>query len=218
MERFINWHKGIMKSYMKKLNIEMYGLAWLSWGKGILMGIILMMLLGCSKDEEVVVLEEVFEISLDGESFDPNDRYAKITSFGGEKWVDNKLRKIFILYLQVDDGDPRLDRQHFALYCLDSDATDDGELLDVGTYTWQNPDNKYAGVEIPGNDEYVVWNEVIVQDAGQLGGAHTGLICLTAEGEFYNPYIQRTMTVSMRLENFPIGRDITSTPYGYLLD
>jgi hypothetical protein len=44
------------------------------------------------------------------------------------------------------------------------------------------------------------------------------LICLTAEGEFYNPYIQRTMTLSMRLLNFPIGQDITSTPYGYLLD
>ena len=44
------------------------------------------------------------------------------------------------------------------------------------------------------------------------------LICLTAEGEFYNPYVQRTMTVSMRLENFPIGQDVESTPYGYLLN
>ena len=177
-----------------------------------------MFLLGCSKEEEEVVLEQVFEISLDGEAFDPYERYAKVTSFGGQKWVDGKLRKIFILYLQVDDGDPRLDRQHFALYTLGSDALDDGELLDVGTYTWENPDNKYAGVEIPGNDEYVVWNEVIVQDAGQLGGAHTGLICLTAVGEFYNPYIQRTMSVDLKLENFPIGQDITQTPYGYLLD
>ena len=218
INKFKEWHTNIMLSYMDKLNIGMYGLAWLSWGKGILMGIILMMLVGCSKDDGVQELQEVFEISLDGESFDPYERYSKVTSFAGEKWVDNKLRKIFILYLQVDDGEPRLDRQHFALYTLDSDANDDGELLDIGTYTWENPDNKYAGVEIPGNDEYVVWNEVIVQDAGQLGGAHTGLICLTAEGEFYNPYIQRTMTVSMTLENFPIGQDITTTPYGYLLD
>ena len=86
-----------------------------------------MFLLGCSKEEEVV-LEQVFEISLDGDSFDPYERYAKVTSFAGEKWVDNKLRKIFILYLQIDDGEPRLDRQHFALYCLDSDALDDGQL------------------------------------------------------------------------------------------
>ena len=170
----------------------------------------------CDKEEEVLV--PLFEISLDGESFDPYERYAKVETFGGEKWVDDKLKKIFILYLQIDDGEPRLDKQHFSLYCLDSDANDDGELLDIGTYTWESPDVKYAGVEIPGDQEYIVWNEVIVQDAGQLGGAHSGLICLTAEGEFYNPYIQRTMTVSMRLENFPIGLDIDATPYGYLLD
>ena len=216
--KFKDWHSSVMMNYMDKLNIGMYGLAWLSWGKGIVMGIILMMLLGCSKDDVVEELEQVFEISLDGESFDPYERYSKITSFAGTKYEGDIVKKIFILYLQVDDGEPRLDRQHFALYTLDSDANDDGELLDVGTYTWENPDNKYAGVEIPGNDEYVVWNEVIVQDAGQLGGAHTGLICLTAVGEFYNPYIQRTMSVDLKLENFPIGQDINSTPYGYLLD
>ena len=88
----------------------------------------------------------------------------------------------------------------------------DGELLDVGTYTWENPDNKYAGVEIPGDQEYIIWNDVQVMDV------HDGLICLTAEGEFFNPYIQRSMTVSMTLENFPIGQDITSTPYGYLIN
>jgi len=163
----------------------------------------------CDKEEEVLV--PLFEISLDGESFDPYERYAKVETFGGEKWVDDKLKKIFILYLQIDDGEPRLDKQHFSLYCLDSDANDDGELLDIGTYTWENPDNKYAGVEIPGDLEYIVWNEVIVSNVSTL-------INLTAEGEFYNPYIQRTMTVSMRLENFPIGLDIDATPYGYLLN
>ena len=137
------------------------------------------LLFSCEKEEEV--LEPIFEISLNGESFDPRDRYAQIKTYGGSKWVDGNLRKIFILYLQVDDGEIRLDRQHFALYCLDYDANNDGELLDVGTYTWESPDGKYAGVEIPGDQEYIVWNEVIVQDAGQLGGIHNGLICLTAE-------------------------------------
>ena len=179
--------------------------------KKLLFVLTLFLLLGCSKEEEVV-LEPVFEISLDGQSFDPYERYAKVETFGGEKWVDGTLKKIFILYLQIDDGEPRLDKQHFSLYCLDSDANDDGELLDVGTYTWENPDNKYAGVEIPGDQEYIVWNEVIVSNVNGT------LIDLTAEGEFYNPYIQRTMTVSMRLENFPIGLDIDATPYGYLLN
>ena len=186
--------------------------------KILLLITVLLITISCSKEEEDIVLEPVFEISLDGQSFDPYERYSVITTFGGEKQVDDKLKKIFILYLQLEPGEPRLDVQHFALYCLDSDANDDGELLDVGTYTWENPDNKYAGVEIPGDQEYIIWNEIIVQDAGQLGGAHSGLICLTAEGEFYNPYIQRSMTVSMKLENFPIGLDISTTPYGYLLN
>tara|TARA_R100001129_G_scaffold179305_1_gene155993 strand:- start:142 stop:690 length:549 start_codon:yes stop_codon:yes gene_type:complete len=180
--------------------------------KLLLLFISVFILTGCNKEDDEVVLEQVFEIALDGESFDPYERYSVVTTFAGEKWVDDKLRKIFILYLQIDDGPPRLDVQHFALYTLDSDANDDGELLDVGTYTWENPDNKYAGVEIPGDQEYIIWNDVQVMDV------HDGLICLTAEGEFFNPYIQRSMTVSMTLENFPIGQDITSTPYGYLIN
>ena len=178
--------------------------------KKLVLFLAMVLLISCTKEEEV--LTPVFEISLDGESFDPTERYAKIETFGGEKWVDNKLKKIFILYLQIDDGEPRLDKQHFSLYCLDSDANNDGVLLDVGTYTWESPDGKYAGVEIPGNLEYIVWNEVIVSKVSNA------LIDLTAEGEFFNPYIQRTMTVSMRLENYPIGLDIDATPYGYLLN
>ena len=185
--------------------------------KKLVLFLAMVLLISCDKEEEVI-LEPVFEISLNGESFDPYERYSKIESFGGTKYVDGVVKKIFILYLQVDDGEPRLDRQHFALYCLDSDANDDDKLLDLGNYTWESPDCKYAGVEIPGNDEYIVWNEVIVQDAGQLGGPHTGLICLTAEGVFYNPYIQSNMSVSLKLENFPIGLDIDATPYGYLLN
>ena len=177
---------------------------------------------GCTKDDIVEERQLLFEIALDGDSFDPYERYSLVNSYGGTQLgIDGKLRKIFILYLQIDDGEARLDRQHFAMYLLDSDSEDDGSLLDVGTYTWENPDNKYAGVEIPGNDEYIVWNEVIVGEIiepSEEDFYDPLLICLTAEGEFYNPYIERTMTLSMRLENFPIGQDITSTPYGYLLD
>ena len=178
----------------------------------------IILILSCSKDEQVETLVPVFEIALDGESFDPYERYSVISTFGGTKEENGTIKKIFILYLQIDDGNPRLDRQHFALYLLDTDANDDDFLLDTGVYTWQNPDNKYAGVEIPGPDDYIIWNEIHVQDAGQLGGVHSGLICLTAVGEFYNPYIQRTMTVDLKLENIEIGLDINATPYGYLLD
>jgi hypothetical protein len=162
----------------------------------------------CEKEE---ILPSI-EMSLDGQSFDPYERYAQIKTFAGRAYEGDTVKKIFILYLQVDDGEIRLDRQHFALYCLDSDANDDDQLLDVGNYTWQSPDGKYAGVEIPGDQEYVVWNDVNVLEVRNAS------ISLNAEGEFYNPYIQSNMTVSMRLENWPIGIDINATPYGYLLD
>ena len=187
--------------------------------KKLLLLITLFLFLGCSK-EEINSRVQLFEIALDGDSFDPYERYSIVNSYGGESLgIDGKLKKIFILYLQIDDAEVRLDRQHFAMYLLDSDSEDNGSLLDMGTYTWESPDDKYAGVEIPGNDEYIVWNEVIVGEIVSPSSAYDpSLICLTVEGEFYNPYIQRTMTVSMTLENFPIGQDITSTPYGYLLD
>ena len=161
----------------------------------------------CEKEE---ILPSI-EMSLDGQSFDPYERYAQIKTFAGRKYENNIVKKIFILYLQVDDGEPRLDRQHFALYCLDSDANDDEKLLDLGNYTWENPDNKFAGVEIPGDQEYVVWNNVDVLSVSNG-------ISLEAQGEFFNPYIQRNMTVDLRLENWPIGLDVNATPYGYLLD
>jgi len=189
--------------------------------KKLILLLALTLFFGCTKDE---IVEEndgqlIFEIALDGDSFDPYERYSLVNSYGGTQWVDGKLRKIFILYLQTDDGEPRADRQHFAMYLLDSDAVENGLLLDTGTYTWENPNNKYAGVEIPGNDEYIVWNEVIVGEIVTPYGPYDPLlICLTAEGEFYNPYVGRTMTLSLRLQNFPIGQDISSTPYGYLLD
>jgi len=177
--------------------------------KKLLLLISIFFLLGCEKEEEV--LTPIFEISLDGESFDPYERYAQIKTFAGRKIEGDVVKKIFILYLQVDDGEPRLDRQHFALYCLDSDANDDSKLLDLGNYTWENPDNKFAGVEIPGDQEYVVWNNVDVLNVNDG-------ISLEAQGEFFNPYIQRNMTVDLKLENWPIGLDINATPYGYLLD
>ena len=54
--------------------------------KKLLLLITLFLFLGCSKEEEV--LTPVFEIALDGDSFDPYERYSIINSFGGEKWGD----------------------------------------------------------------------------------------------------------------------------------
>ena len=48
MRKFKEWHTNIIRNYMKQLNIDIFGLAWLSWSKGVLMTVILMLLTSCA--------------------------------------------------------------------------------------------------------------------------------------------------------------------------
>ena len=45
MEKFIKWHKEFANKFMKRTGMDSYQLAWFSWAKGFIMGIVLMMLL-----------------------------------------------------------------------------------------------------------------------------------------------------------------------------
>ncbi|SVC74416.1 uncharacterized protein METZ01_LOCUS327270 [marine metagenome] len=44
MKKFIKWHKEFTNKFMKKTGMDSYQLAWFSWVKGLITGIILMML------------------------------------------------------------------------------------------------------------------------------------------------------------------------------
>jgi hypothetical protein len=69
MKKLIEWHKNYYYGLLEKWNVSSYQIAWLSWFKGIVFGIIIMLLASCStyqllpKDEccetEVVYLEDV---------------------------------------------------------------------------------------------------------------------------------------------------------------
>ncbi len=185
--------------------------------KKLLLLLILPLLWSCQKDEPVV-LEPTFELTLNGNVVDTKNFYRVINTYGGIKKENGVTTKLFVLYLQKDKGTPRMNTEHFAVILKDTDAIDDGQLLDVGTYDHLGTDSKQTLLEIPGPDDYIVYATSVVLDAGQLGGPHSGLICLEAEGEFWNPYQQAFYTVTAKLENYPIGRDVDGTPYGYLLD
>ena len=174
----------------------------------------LLFFISCEKDEVEVIPEPevLFEISLDGVAFDPYERYAVINTYGAVKDVDGFRRKIFVLYLQVQDGDPRLDRQHFALYTYDLEGDFDEDLLDTGIYDHLGTDDKLAGLEIIGEEDYVNYAYVDVQNVVD------DRISLEGYGEFYNPYIDAVQLAEFKIENMPIGRDIESTPYGYLIN
>jgi len=48
MNKFIQWHKSIFYGMLEKWNISSYQAAWLSWTKGLLMGLLLLFLCSCS--------------------------------------------------------------------------------------------------------------------------------------------------------------------------
>ena len=179
--------------------------------KKLLLLLILPLLWACQK-EEPVILEPTFELTLNDNIIDTESFYRVINTYGGIKTEDGVTTKLFVLYLQRDEGDPRLNSEHFAVILKDTNAIDNGILLDVGTYDHLGTDSKQTSLEIPGPDDYIVQATSLVQDV------HNGLICLDASGEFWNPYQQAFYTVTAKLENYPIGQDVESTPYGYLLD
>ena len=41
LNKFIKWHKAIIDKIMKSLNIDWYSIAWISWFKGLITGVIL---------------------------------------------------------------------------------------------------------------------------------------------------------------------------------
>ena len=179
--------------------------------KKLLLLLILPLLWACQK-EEPVILEPIFELTLNGNVIDTDSFYRVINTYGGIKTEDGVTTKLFVLYLQKDEGNPRLNSEHFAVILKDTNAIDNGILLDIGTYDHLGTDSKQTSLEIPGPDDYIVQATSLVQDI------HNGLICLDASGEFWNPYQQAFYTVTAKLENYPIGQDVKSTPYGYLLD
>ena len=179
--------------------------------KKLLLLLILPLLWACQK-EEPVILEPTFELTLNNNIIDTESFYRVINTYGGVKTEDGVTTKLFVLYLQRDEGNPRLNSEHFAVILKDTNAIDNGILLDVGTYDHLGTDSKQTSLEIPGPDDYIVQATSLVQDI------HNGLICLDASGEFWNPYQQAFYTVTAKLENYPIGQDVESTPYGYLLD
>ncbi len=69
MNKFIQWHKNLYYKILEKTNLSSYQVAWVSWFKGIIFGIIIMLLCGCGTyqlapadkccETEVVYLDEI---------------------------------------------------------------------------------------------------------------------------------------------------------------
>ena len=180
--------------------------------KLILLSLLILFTLGCDKDDHHEELVPLFELTLNGNVVDTDSFYRIVNTYGGLKTENGVTTKIFILYLQRDEGNPRLNSEHFAVVLKDTNAIENFNLLDEGTYSNPIITSQTIDLEIPGDQDYVVYAEALVQDV------HDGLICLEAVGEFWNPYQQAFYTVTAKIENYSIGQDIDATPYAYLID
>ena len=45
MKKIIKWHKELTNKFMNKTGLDSYQLAWFSWFKGLITGIILMLII-----------------------------------------------------------------------------------------------------------------------------------------------------------------------------
>jgi len=45
MKKIIKWHKELTNKFMNKIGLDSYQLAWVSWFKGLITGIILMLII-----------------------------------------------------------------------------------------------------------------------------------------------------------------------------
>ena len=45
MNKFISWHKRQIEQIRKKLGISWYGVAWIAWAKGVVMGLLVWLLI-----------------------------------------------------------------------------------------------------------------------------------------------------------------------------
>ena len=62
MDKFIDWHKNIFYKTLEIFNISSYQAAWISFCKGLLFGIIIMCLFGCSVSNQVPVKDNCCKV------------------------------------------------------------------------------------------------------------------------------------------------------------
>ena len=62
MDKFIDWHKNIFYKTLEIFNISSYQAAWISFGKGLIFGIIIMCLFSCSTANQIPVKDDCCKV------------------------------------------------------------------------------------------------------------------------------------------------------------
>jgi len=58
MKKFLAWHEELVFDMMEKLDIGVYSLTWISFIKGVILGIIIMCFVGCTTTNQIPTKEQ----------------------------------------------------------------------------------------------------------------------------------------------------------------
>ena len=63
MKKFLAWHEELVFDMMEKLNLGVYSLTWISFIKGVILGIIIMCFVGCTTVNQIPTKKECCTIN-----------------------------------------------------------------------------------------------------------------------------------------------------------
>ena len=177
--------------------------------------ILIFVLASCKSEEEIG--EPIITMELDGVPVDVYERYKVVNFYGGQRIIDGKIKKGIAVYLQISEDRPSLSSQHFAALILHSDGKDNGEIIDLGLYSWPKGsasiEDAWVTLEIPGGSDYLEYG------TGVIGRIQRDVyVDGRVEGKLYNPYIEAFQDGVMTFQNIPFTMDILESPYEYLLN
>ncbi len=177
--------------------------------------VLVFVLASCKSEEEIG--EPIITMELDGVPVDVYERYKVVNFYGGQRIVDGKIKKGIAVYLQISEDRPSLSSQHFAALILHSDGKDNGEIIDLGLYSWPKGsasiEDAWVTLEIPGGSDYLEYG------TGVIGRIQRDVyVDGRVEGRLYNPYIEAFQDGVMSFQNIPFTMDILESPYEYLLN
>ena len=133
--------------------------------------VLVFVLSSCKSEEEIG--KPIITMELDGVPVDVYERYKVVNFYGGQRIVDGKIKKGIAVYLQISEDRPSLSSQHFAALILHSDGKDNGEIIDLGLYSWPkgsaSTEDAWVTLEIPGGSDYLEYGTGVI---GRLSLIH----------------------------------------------
>tara|TARA_B100000131_G_C18049233_1_gene585714 strand:- start:404 stop:949 length:546 start_codon:yes stop_codon:yes gene_type:complete len=168
--------------------------------------------------EEQIVEEEIvpsIQLLVNGTPINAYEYYAEVNTYG-EKVLgeDGKIKKLFVLHLQREEGRVLPTLEHYAAIWYDESGIDNDQLIDPGIYlggpyaeVQDTYDDKKIKLEIIGADDYTeaAQSQIYEYDDNRISGF--------ADGYFYNPYRDEMQHGLVIFENVEIGTDTSKTFY-----